>query len=164
MRDRRPVAPQSARRSASAPVRPSMPRDPDVEQLPGPRLPRHVGGQSHIVPQWRAVDIPCQHPNLVLHFVCELREPRPNSSPVCGRGLGRGALAQRSAGEEKRTARQSTCSLPSFPRRREPRCRRRSSNRRRSQLVRGEPVGPPLPHHMANALVPRCSRALPYFA
>ena len=62
-----------------------MARDPELQRSAGPRRPRHVGGQSRIVPQSRAVGIPWQHPNLVLHSVCELSESIPPvGAPLVG--------------------------------------------------------------------------------
>ena len=65
-----------------------MARDPEMQRFAGPRHPRHVGGQSRIVRQSRAVGIPWQHPNLVLHFVCELRESIPTVGDLCTTALG----------------------------------------------------------------------------
>ena len=50
LRVRRPVA--HVKRCASAPEQPSMARDPGLQRSAGSRRPRHVGGQSHTVPQW----------------------------------------------------------------------------------------------------------------
>ena len=97
-----------------------MARDPELQRSAGPRRPRHVGGQSRIVPQSRAVGIPWQHPNLVLHFVCELRESIPSR-----RGAPRGRplppqLGARQSPHRKwvRASGPATTTSPSSPRRR----------------------------------------------
>ena len=52
-----------------------MARDPDLQRSAGANSRRFVVERSHIVLQWRSdcIEIPRQHLDKVLHFVCELR-------------------------------------------------------------------------------------------
>src|SRR5215212_3053850 len=60
-----------------------MARDPDLQRFAGSTAPGLEDGQSGSGHPMRAgrIFVPWQHPNLVLHFVCELRESSFMSRP-----------------------------------------------------------------------------------
>ena len=74
---------QFATHFVSAPEQLSMASDPDLRRFAGSSDPRFEDGHSYTALQWRHVDnaFPWQHPNKVLHFVCEFRESSPRLPP-----------------------------------------------------------------------------------